>query len=225
MNQSEKESQTQTNTPTDIPVESVSAATPVSASNIACGPVPSPSLFPPTRPLRSPANSTNSMANVASTDGNSQPSEEAQRSAPQQLEENLGEVDQLDSESVSKVLPPAEGETPTNPLLFRTSTPTQDLTSASTVLNLTQLETGLTIAPSSRTMLPELLPVAIRAAEVSAVSFLQTETDDGSSSCDAPRLPTGETKVRFLDDSTGAEETGDTSRQASGPPSVWIRPT
>ena len=94
----------------------------------------------------------------------------------------------------------------------------QDLTSASTELNLTQLETGLTIAPSTRTMLPELLPVANPAAEVLAVSFLQTETDDGSSSCDARRLPTGETKVRFLDDSTGAEETGDTSSQASGPP-------
>ena len=147
------------------------------------------------------------MAKVASTDGNFQPSEVAQRSAPQQLEGQvkgtLGEVAQLNSESVSKVVPPAGVESPTNPLLFWTSTPTQDLTSASTELNLTQLETGLTIAPSSRTMLPELLPVANPAAEVSAVSFLQTETDDGSSSCDAPRLPTGETKVRFLDDSTG----------------------
>ena len=67
-------------------------------------------------------------------------------------------------------------------------------------------------------MLPELLPVIDSAAEVSAATILRTETDDGSSTCDAPRLPTGETKVRFLDDSTGAEETGDTSSQASGPP-------
>ena len=162
------------------------------------------------------------MADVASTGGNFQLSEEAQRSAPQQLEgqgkRTLGEGAQLNSESVPKVVPPAGVETPTNPLLFRTSTPTQDLTRASTELNLTQLETGLTIAPSSRTTLPELLPVANPATKISAVSFLQTETDDGSSSCDAPRLPTGEAKVRFLDDSTGAEETGDTSSQASGPP-------
>ena len=61
------------------------------------------------------------------------------------------------------------------------------------------------------------MPVIDPAAEVSAASFLRTETDDGSSSCDAPKLPTVETKVRFLDDSTGAEETDDTSSQVSGP--------
>ena len=67
-------------------------------------------------------------------------------------------------------------------------------------------------------MLPELLQLTNPVTEVSAASFLRPETDEGSSSCDAPRLPTGESKVRFLDDSTGAEETGDASCQASGPP-------
>ena len=32
-----------------------------------------------------------------------------------------------------------------------------------------------------------------------------------------PTLPQGENKVRFLDDGTGAEDTGDGSSQASGP--------
>ena len=90
-----------------------------------------------------------------------------------------------------KVTLPAEVGTTTTPLLFRTSTPTQDLASTSAELNLTQLETRLTIASSSRTVLPELLPVIDPAAEESAASFLQTETGDVSSSCDAPRLPTG----------------------------------
>ena len=104
----------------------------------------------------------------------------------------------------------------TTSLLFRNSTPTQDAANTSTEVNLTQLETGLTIAPSSRTVLPELLPVTKPVTEVSAASFLRPETDDDSSSCDTPRLPTAETKVGFLDDSTGAEETGDASSQASG---------
>ena len=111
-----------------------------------------------------------------------------------------------------KVSSSTEVGTRATSLFFRTSTPTQDAANTSTGLNLTQLDTGLTIAPSSRTVLPELLTVTNTAAEVSAASFLQPETDDGSSSCDAPKLPTGEIRVRYLDDSTGGEETGHASR-------------
>ena len=111
-----------------------------------------------------------------------------------------------------------------NLTVFPTSTPTQDVANASAGLNLTQLETGLTIAPSSRSVLPELLTITSAAAEESAVSFLQHETDDGSSSCDAPKLPTGEIRVRYLDDSTGGEETGDASSHVSGPPLYGFAP-
>ena len=83
---------------------------------------------------------------------------------------------------------------------------------------MTQLETGLTIASSSRTALPELLPTSVIPAEVSAASFRQHETEEGSSLCDVPKLSTGAPKVRCLDDGTGTEEAGGTSSQASGPP-------
>ena len=84
-------------------------------------------------------------------------------------------------------------------------------------MNLTQLESGLRVATSSRTTLPELLPAANPDNETSAVSFLQLETDDSSSFCDAPELPQGETKVRFLDEGTETEEAGDGTSHLSCP--------
>ena len=199
----------------------------MSASNIARGPVPSPPPFPPTQPPRLPNTSTNHPETVSSTTGNFQPLEESL--TPQQFEgrnqETTGEEERQDSENMPNGVLPVETTTATTPLLFRTSTPTQNLAGSSEDLNLTQLETGLTITSSSRTVLPELLSVIDPAVEVSTASFLQPEIDDGSSSCDVPRLPTGEAKVRFLDDSTGAEEAGDTSSQASGPPLYGFVPT
>ena len=188
VNSSEGEPQTQPQTSSDIPVETVSTTIVPTTSSTVCRPVPSPTPFPPIRTHGTSTDSAGRITSTSNTDENLQPPEEAQPSVPQQ------------------------------PPLFRTSTPTQDLANTATGLSLTQLETALTVAPSSRTTLPELLPVVTSTNEISAVSFLQTETDDGSSTCDAPRLPTGEIKVRYLDDSTGAEETGDTSSQASGQP-------
>ena len=154
--------------------------------------------------------------------------EEARHTTQQQTDardrEDFGEEEIQDSGSIPKVSSSAEVRTRATSLFFRTSTPTQDAANTSTGLNLTQLETGLTIAPSSRTVLPELLTLTNTVAEVSAVSFLHPETDDSSSSCDAPKLPTGEIKVRYLDDSTRGEETGDASSQVSGPPLYGIVP-
>ena len=114
--------------------------------------------------------------------------EEARHTTQQQTgardREDFGREEIEDSESMPKVSSSTEVGTRATSLFFRTSTPTQDAANTSTGLNLTQLDTGLTIAPSSRTVLPELLTVTNTAAEVSAVSFLQPETDDGSSSCD-----------------------------------------
>ena len=114
--------------------------------------------------------------------------------------------------------PSAAGIEPQNStLFFQTSTPTKNLPIESAGLNLTQLEAGLTIAPSSLTALPELVTTCGTSVNVSAASFLQHETDEGSSVCDAPKQPTGVTDVIYLDDVTGTEEAGDTSSQASGP--------
>ena len=84
-------------------------------------------------------------------------------------------------------------------------------------MDLTQLESGLRVATSSRTTLTELQPAAHPNNETSAVSFLQHETDDSSSFCDAPELAQGETKVRFLDEGTETEEAGDGTSQLSCP--------
>ena len=216
-NQTGEESQTQTNTPSDTPIESMPAAAPVSAPNVARGLVPSPPPFPPTRSLKLSITSTNHPEVISSNNGGFRPLEKSL--TPQQSEgqdeETTGGVERQDSESMPKDVLPVETTTATTSLLFRTSTPTQNLAGTSEELNLSQLETGLTIASSSRTVLPELLSVVVPAVEVSTPSFL----------CDVPRLPTGEAKVRFLDDSTGAEEAGDTSSQASGPPLYGFVPT
>ena len=226
-NQTGEESQTQTNTPSDTPIESLPAAAPVSAPNIARGLVPSPPPFPPTRPLKLSITSTNHPEVISSNNGGFRPLEKSL--TPQQSEgqdeETTGGVERQDSVSMPKDVLPVETTTATTSLLFRTSTPTQNLAGTSEELNLSQLEKGLTIASSSRTVLPELLSVVVPAVEVSTPSFLRPEIDDGSSSCDVPRLPTGEAKVRFLDDSTGAEEAGDTSSQACGPPLYGFVPT
>ena len=84
-------------------------------------------------------------------------------------------------------------------------------------MNLTQLENSLRVATSSRTILPELLPATNPNNETSAVFFLQLETDDSSSFCDAPELPQGENKVRFVDEGTETEETGDGTSHLSCP--------
>ena len=226
-NQTGEESQMQTNTPTDTPIESMPATAPVSAPNIARGLVPSPPPFPPTRPLKLPITSTNHPEVISSNNGGFRPLEKSL--TPQQSEgqdeETTGGEERQDSENMPKGVLPVETTTATASLLFRTSTPTQNLAGTSEELNLSQLETGLTTASSSRTVLPELMSVVVPAVEVSTPSFLRPEIDDGSSSCDVPRLPTGEAKVRFLDDSTGAEEAGDTSSQASGPPLYGFVPT
>ena len=219
-NQTEDETQPQTNTTTSIPIEPVPAPTPVSGTTVA--PHPSPPPFPPTRPPRSPSSTDSNVDVTAYAEEKVRLLEEARYSTQQQTgardREDFGREEIVDSGSMPKVSSSAEVGTRATPLFFRTSTPTQDAVNTSTGLNLTQQETGFTIAPSSRTVLPELLTVTNTAAKVSAVLFLQPETDDGSSSYDAPKLPTGEIKVRYLDDSTGGEETGDASSHVSGPP-------
>ena len=173
----------QTNTLTDTLVESMPAVAPVSAPNIARGLVPSPPPFPPTRPPKLPITSTNHPEVVSSNSGSFQPLEKSV--TPQQFEgrnEETTEEERQDSENMPKGVLPVDTTTATTPLLFRTSTPTQNLAGSSEELNLTQLETGFTIASSSRTVLPELLSVVYPAVEVSTPSFLRPEIDDGSSS-------------------------------------------
>ena len=168
----------QTNTPTDTPVESMPAAAPVSAPNIVRGLVRSPPPFPPTRPPKLPITSTNPPEVVSSNSGSFQSLEKSL--TPQrfegQNEETTGEEERQDSENMPKGVLPVETTFATTSLLFRTSTPTQNLAGSSEELNLTQLETGLTIASSSRTVLPELLSVVDPAVEVQLPHFCDSKS-------------------------------------------------
>ena len=148
--------------------------------------------------------------------------------AQEQEERQIAKSSEIGEQEVEESAPegsPTVGNEPqTSTLLFQTSTPTKNLSSESAGLDLSQLEAGLTIAPSTQTELPELLTTYGTSANMSAASFLQHETDEGSSVCDAPKLPTGVTDVVYLDDVTGTEEAGDTSSQASGPALYSFQP-
>ena len=227
-NQAGDEPQPQTSTTTSIPNEPVPALTSVSGTIAAQVPHPTSPPFPPTKPPRSLSNTDSNTDVTAYADEKVRLLEEAQQTTHQQIDVRSQEDHEREEVAVSESMPKVpfcvEAGACATSLFFRTSTPTQDVANASAGLNLTQLETGLTIAPSSRTLLPELLTITSAAVEESAVSFLQHETDDGSSSCDAPKLLTGEIRVRYLDDSTGGEEAGDASSHVSGPPLYGFTP-
>ena len=160
----------------------------------------SPPPFPPIKPPRSPS-STDSNVDVTSyADEKLQLLEQAQQQSKGLIEENSERGEQETGRGITEGPSSTEIEARITTPLFRTSTPTPGVTSETVELNLTQLETGLTIAPSSRNILPELLPTNVTPAEMSATSFLQLETDEGSSLCDVPKLPTGTPKVRCLGD-------------------------
>ena len=216
-NQPGDDPQAQANTSADIPSERVLTTTSAGVSNVVRRPQPSPPPFPPTRPPRSPGSPDSNVDVTAYADEKVLFLEQAQEQEEGQVAKG-SEIREQEIEESATEGPSAAGIEPQNhTLFFQTSTPTKNLPSESAGLNLTQLEAGLTIAPSSLTALPELLTTCGTSANVSAASFLQHETDESSSVCDAPKLPTGVTNVIYLDDVTGTEEAGDTSSQASGP--------
>ena len=216
-NQPGDDPQAQANTSADIPSERVLTTTSAGVSNVVRRPQPSPPPFPPTRPPRSPGSPDSNVDVTAYADEKVLFLEQAQEQEEGQVAKG-SEIREQEIEESATEGPSAAGIEPQNStLFFQTSTPTKNLPSESAGLNLTQLEAGLTIAPSSLTALSELLTTCGTSANVSAASFLQHETDESSSVCDAPKLPTGVTDVIYLDDVTGTEEAGDTSSQASGP--------
>ena len=211
------EPQTQTNSAADIPDQHTQTIVSVGTSSTVRGSQLSPPPFPPIKPPRSPS-STDSNVDVTSyADEKLQLLEQAQQQSEGHTAENSERGEQETGRGITEGPSSTGIEARVTTPLFRTSTPTPGVAGETDELNLTQLETGLTITPSSRTILPELLPTNVTPAEMSAASFLQIETDESSSLCDVPKLPTGTPKVRWLGDETGTEEAGDTSSQASAP--------
>ena len=211
------ELQTQTNSAADIPDQRTQTIVSVGTSSTVRRPQLSPPPFPPIRPPRSPS-STDSNVDVTSyADEKLQLLEQAQQQSEGHTAEDSERREQETERGIPEGPSSAGIESRVTAPIFRTSTPTSGVAGETDELDLTQLETGLTIAPSSRTILPELLPTNVTPAEMSAASFLQIETDESSSLCDVPKLPTGTPKVRWLGDETGTEEAGDTSSQASAP--------
>ena len=171
-NQAGNEPQPQTSTTASIPDEPVLATASVSGTIAVQVPHPISPPFPPTRPPKSPSSTDSNTDVTAYADEKIRLLEEAQQTTQQQIgvrSQDAHEGEVAVSERMPKVSSSDEaGACATSPF-FRTSTPTQDLVNAPAGLNLTQLETGLTIAPSSRTVLPELLTITSAVAEESAV--------------------------------------------------------
>ena len=75
--------------------------------------------------------------------------------------------------------------------------------------SLTQLESTLRVATTSRTQLPELLSAHDSSREQSDLSNSRSNEDNDSSIYEVPALPSGEAKVRFLADLSEAEKTAE----------------
>ena len=159
-NQPGDDPQTQTNSAADIFNQHTQSTTSVGVSNNARELQLSPPPFPPIKPLKSPS-STDSNVDVTSyADEKVQLLEQAQQQLDGHTEENPEGGEQRTERGITEDPSSTGAEVRATTLFFRTSTPTPGVTSETAELNLTQLETGLTIAPSSRTTLPEFLPVA-----------------------------------------------------------------
>ena len=207
--------------------------TPASDSNIQTTPnvMPSPPPFPPLRAPISPSSTDSNVDVTAYAEERVRVYEHAQglTSTPNigpvgKDPEKIGESEKVKGREPTQTQEGATNVSPIDPIqtdlippFIRASTPTPGASNTQLEMNLTQLESGLRVATSSRTTLPELLPAANPNNETSAVSFLQLETDDSSSFCYAPELPQGETKVRFLDEGTQTEEAGDGTSHRSCP--------
>ena len=183
-----------------------------SASNVMPSPPPFPSIRVPISPSSTDSNAdvtayaeervrvyehTQGLATTLSIDPAGKGSEKTGES-----EEVVREGVMQGQEDTTNASSNTLSQTDLFPINVRASTPMPGVSDAVPEMNLTQLESGLRVATSSRTTLQEILPAVNPANETSAISFLQTETDDSSSFCDVPELPQGETKVRFLDEGT-----------------------
>ena len=207
--------------------------TPASDSNIQTTPnvMPSPPPFPPLRAPISPSSTDSNVDVTAYAEERVRIYEHVQglTSTPTidldgKGPEKIGESEEAKGREPTETREGTTNVSPINPIqtdpispIIRASTPTPGASNTQLEMDLTQLESGLRVATSSRTTLTDLLPAAHPNNETSAVSFLQHETDDSSSFCDAPELPQGETKVRFLDEGTETEEAGDGTSQLSCP--------
>ena len=187
-NQNENESQIRTNTAKCISDESVQVSTLATTPNFAQSLIPSPPPFPPIRPPMSHSSTGSSVDVNAYAEERVRLHEEIRQIVDQQNRDQIAEEsDPVEEEGEDRqtktgILPRTDTTLP----VFRTSTPTPETDEVTAESNLTQLETGLKVASTSRTTLPELLPKDDPVIETSVASFLRAGTDEGSSSCDAP---------------------------------------
>ena len=130
--------------------------------------MPSPPPFPPIRAPISPSSTDSNIDGIAyaeervrvqrlttalSIDPVGKGSEETGKSEEAERREVL-----QSQEGATNVSPKTLTQTDPLPSFVRTSTPTQGASNTVQEMNLTQLESGLRVATSSRTALPELLP-------------------------------------------------------------------
>ena len=101
---------------------------------------------------------------------------------------------------------------------MRTSLPTPPDQVTTSLVSLSQFESTLEIFITSHTKFPELQRASETSKETSVASFLQPEEDTTSLLCDTPSLPGGVTQVRFLEDYSEGEKSGEGSSHPGYPP-------
>ena len=102
-------------------------------------------------------------------------------------------------EATSQALPPIT--------TLRTSTPVPATDEWTASASLAALESGLQIAETSASQLPEHLPASNQRPMETPGLAIQTEDDNDSSLYEVPALPSSNPKVRFLTDLSESEKT------------------
>ena len=120
----------------------------------------------------------------------------AQQQATEATVDNPGKTGQGQN-SASETLPS---------VFVRTRTPKPPGADTEDVACLSQLESALRVAGTFQTQCPELLPTSDSSNEISVASFLQADDDTAASLCDAPSLPGGVKRVKFLADFSEREK-------------------
>ena len=218
-NQNVDEPQDQTNTTIGNPTGSSQSSVPVPVSNFTPASAISPPPFPPTRIS---FNLAQQMAanSPFSTDSNVDVTAYANE-VVQRMEEAQGLTETESPNPVRDETVTAQGqgaqEMNQPPELVRASTPISLDQSAARIVNLSQLESTLTVAPRSQADLLELQLATDMSHEMSGVSILQSEGEASSSVNEPPQLPGGVLQPKVSGDYSDANQTGEKVSQSDCP--------
>ena len=197
VNQIEDESQMQSNNTSNIPGESTPTSVSVDESRVALGTTPTPAPACPTS-LVGQINTTGETAQgPALTSPPSVESETDVNAFAEAMVKHIESQQTRDALVGSPASPNSQEED--RRAEPRASTPIIPGDETITDTSLSNLESGLQVATTSRTTLQELLPSSSAQQGETALSEATTSDEKESSIYDVPALPEGVHRVRFLD--------------------------